>query len=155
MLEVIRKHRGRPERHHANRVPEQLVEEAEQVWRDAYALGHDYGYRNAQVTVLAPTGTIGFMMDCDTTGIEPDLALVKYKKLVDGGSMKIINNTVPDALERLGYNDEEISDVLQHIQTRRPSRARRTCRRNTCRSSTAPSARPTANARSSTWGTCA
>ena len=117
MLEVIRKHRAALNGvNPANRVPEQLVEEAEQVWRDAYALGHDYGYRNAQVTVLAPTGTIGFMMDCDTTGVEPDLALVKYKKLVDGGSMKIINNTVPDALERLGYDDQEISDILQYIQ---------------------------------------
>jgi len=116
MLEVIRKHRAAVNKINANRVPETLLEEAETVWREAYALGHDYGYRNSQVTVLAPTGTIGFMMDCDTTGVEPDIALVKYKKLVDGGLMKIVNNTVPDALERLGYEDQEIQGILKHIE---------------------------------------
>jgi len=115
MLEVIRKHRAALNNINANRVPEALREEAENVWRDAYALGHDYGYRNAQVTVLAPTGTIGFMMDCDTTGVEPDIALIKYKKLVDGGVMKIVNNTVPDALERLGYLEEEIAEIRAYI----------------------------------------
>ena len=115
MLEVIRKHRLALNKVNANRVPENLLEEAETVWREAYALGHDYGYRNAQVTVLAPTGTIGFMMDCDTTGVEPDIALVKYKKLVDGGLMKIVNNTVPDALEKLGYSDEQIEAIIQYI----------------------------------------
>jgi ribonucleoside-diphosphate reductase alpha chain len=79
------------------------------------ALGTQHGYRNAQATVLAPTGTIGFMMDCDTTGIEPDIALVKYKKLVGGGIMKIVNNTVPLALQRLGYGSGEIGSVLQYI----------------------------------------
>ncbi len=115
MLEVIRKHRAAVNGINANRVPEGLLEEAETVWRDAYALGHDYGYRNSQVTVLAPTGTIGFMMDCDTTGVEPDIALVKYKKLVDGGLMKIINNSVPDALERLGYDEAQVEAITEYI----------------------------------------
>ena len=78
-------------------------------------LGEQYGYRNAQATVLAPTGTIGFMMDCDTTGVEPDIALVKYKKLVGGGLMKIVNQTVPMALRRLGYTDAEIRDIVDYI----------------------------------------
>ena len=115
MLEVIRKHRAAVNGITANRVPENLLDEAETVWREAYALGHDYGYRNSQVTVLAPTGTIGFLMDCDTTGVEPDIALVKYKKLVDGGLMKIVNNSVPDALENLGYEDEEIQAIIDYI----------------------------------------
>jgi ribonucleoside-diphosphate reductase alpha chain len=76
-------------------VPQAVFENARECWQDAYQLGHTSGFRNAQVTVIAPTGTIGFMMDCDTTGIEPDLALVKYKKLVGGGVIKIVNNTVP------------------------------------------------------------
>ena len=115
MLEVIRMHRAAVNNITANRVPTDLLEESETVWREAYALGLDYGYRNAQVTVLAPTGTIGFMMDCDTTGVEPDIALVKYKKLVDGGLMKIVNNSVPDALEKLGYSDEEVAEIIDHI----------------------------------------
>ena len=88
---------------------------ARKAWDDAVALGEKHGYRNAQVTVLAPTGTIGFMMDCDTTGIEPDLALVKYKKLVGGGVIKIVNNTVPQALMRLGYSPEQASQIVSHI----------------------------------------
>ncbi|MFN2370999.1 MAG: vitamin B12-dependent ribonucleotide reductase, partial [Candidatus Krumholzibacteriia bacterium] len=115
MLEVIRMHRAALNGINANRVPEKLRAAADNVWRDAYTLGHDYGYRNSQVTVLAPTGTIGFMMDCDTTGVEPDIALVKYKKLVDGGMMKIVNNGVPDALERLGYDDAQIQDIIHWI----------------------------------------
>ena len=115
MLNVVRKHRAAVGKINPNRVPEDLLEEAETVWRDAYALGHDYGYRNSQVTVLAPTGTIGFLMDCDTTGVEPDLALVKYKKLVDGGLLKIVNHTVPHALERLGYDDEQIAAIVEYI----------------------------------------
>ena len=75
------------------------------------------GYRNAQVTVIAPTGTIGFMMDCDTTGIEPDLALVKYKKLVGGGVIKIVNNTVPQALIKLGYSPEQVEKIVSHIDS--------------------------------------
>ena len=104
-------------------MPEDLLEEAETVWREAYALGHDYGYRNSQVTVLAPTGTIGFMMDCDTTGVEPDIALVKYKKLVDGGLMKIVNNTVPEALEKLGYERRARSTaIIDYIERERDHR---------------------------------
>jgi ribonucleoside-diphosphate reductase alpha chain len=116
MLEVIRMHRAAVNNINANRVPTDLLEEAETVWREAYALGHDYGYRNSQVTVLAPTGTIGFMMDCDTTGVEPDIALVKYKKLVDGGLMKIVNNSVPDSLAKLGYEAEEIAAIKDYIK---------------------------------------
>ena len=78
-------------------------------------LGELYGYRNAQATVLAPTGTIGFMMDCDTTGVEPDIALVKYKKLVGGGLMKIVNQTVPMALAKLGYTEQQIKAIVQYI----------------------------------------
>jgi ribonucleoside-diphosphate reductase alpha chain len=118
MLEVIRKHRAALNHINRNRVPLDLSEAADEVWREAFVVGHDYGYRNAQVTVLAPTGTIGFMMDCDTTGIEPDIALVKYKKLVDGGLMKIVNNSVPEALERLGYEDDQIAAILRHIDER-------------------------------------
>ncbi|MBV8807566.1 MAG: vitamin B12-dependent ribonucleotide reductase, partial [Acidobacteriaceae bacterium] len=89
----------------------------EECWRDAYDLGSQNGFRNAQVTVLAPTGTIGFMMDCDTTGIEPDLALVKYKKLVGGGVIKIVNNTVPQALIKLGYTPEQTEQIVSHIDS--------------------------------------
>ena len=85
------------------------------MWKDCYTHGREFGYRNAQVTLLAPTGTIAFMMDCDTTGIEPDLALVKYKKLVGGGGLKIVNNTVPRALKLLGYSPQQIDDLVQYI----------------------------------------
>src|SRR5262249_52466615 len=83
---------------------------------DALSTGSEHGYKNAQVTVLAPTGTIGFMMDCDTTGIEPDIALIKYKKLVGGGMLKIVNNTVPLALKKLGYTDAEQGDILGYLE---------------------------------------
>jgi len=96
-------------------VPSALFEGSKQCWDDALALGEKVGYRNAQVTVLAPTGTIGFMMDCDTTGIEPDLALVKYKKLVGGGMIKIVNNTVPTALFKLGYTHEQTDAIVSYI----------------------------------------
>ncbi|HZY61176.1 MAG TPA: vitamin B12-dependent ribonucleotide reductase [Edaphobacter sp.] len=92
-----------------------LIESARDAWDGALAHGEKYGYRNSQVTVLAPTGTIGFMMDCDTTGIEPDLALVKYKKLVGGGMIKIVNNTVPSALIKLGYNEAEVNAIVSYI----------------------------------------
>ena len=115
MLDVIRMHRDslRPIRPENVQAP--LLAGARQVWDDALTLGERYGYKNSQVTVLAPTGTIGFMMDCDTTGIEPDLALVKYKKLVGGGVIKIVNNTVPQALMRLGYSPEQSSQIVSHI----------------------------------------
>ncbi|HZQ91636.1 MAG TPA: vitamin B12-dependent ribonucleotide reductase [Terriglobales bacterium] len=92
-----------------------LIEASKQTWDEALAHGEKHGYRNSQVTVLAPTGTIGFMMDCDTTGIEPDLALVKYKKLVGGGMIKIVNQTVPAALFKLGYSDEQAQAIVSYI----------------------------------------
>ncbi|HEY0262962.1 MAG TPA: vitamin B12-dependent ribonucleotide reductase, partial [Granulicella sp.] len=94
---------------------DQLIESSKAVWDGALAHGEKFGYRNSQVTVLAPTGTIGFMMDCDTTGVEPDLALVKYKKLVGGGMIKIVNNTVPSALIKLGYNEDEVNTIVSYI----------------------------------------
>jgi ribonucleoside-diphosphate reductase alpha chain len=93
----------------------ELKQASQEAWDTALALGEQHGYRNSQVTVLAPTGTIGFMMDCDTTGIEPDLALVKYKKLVGGGMIKIVNNTVPGALFKLGYTDTEVQGIVNYI----------------------------------------
>jgi len=92
-----------------------LIEASKEVWDNTLAQGEKHGYRNSQVTVLAPTGTIGFMMDCDTTGIEPDLALVKYKKLVGGGMIKIVNNTVPNALFKLGYSSEQANAIVSYI----------------------------------------
>ena len=92
-----------------------LLESSRECWDMALIYGERYGYRNSQTTVLAPTGTIGFMMDCDTTGIEPDLALVKYKKLVGGGMIKIVNQTVPSALFKLGYSDEEVNAIVSYI----------------------------------------
>jgi ribonucleoside-diphosphate reductase alpha chain len=94
---------------------DQLIEASRNAWDGVLAHGEKHGYRNSQVTVLAPTGTIGFMMDCDTTGIEPDLALVKYKKLVGGGMIKIVNNTVPSALIKLGYNEAEVNAIVSYI----------------------------------------
>lgn len=96
-------------------VPPAMFQAAQECWKSAYEVGTRTGFRNAQVTVIAPTGTIGFMMDCDTTGIEPDLALVKYKKLVGGGVIKIVNNTVPQALIRLGYKPEQMEKIVAHI----------------------------------------
>jgi len=94
-----------------------VYENARQCWEEAYELGRVAGFRNAQTTVLAPTGTIGFMMDCDTTGVEPDLALIKYKKLVGGGVIKIVNNTVPAALIKLGYSSEQAEKIVSHIDS--------------------------------------
>ena len=116
MLGVIQKHRSHINGINPHRVSEEMLAEIKQVWSDAYTTGYDYGYRNAQVTVLAPTGTIGFMMDCDTTGVEPDIALVKYKKLVGGGRLTIINQTVPEALSRLGYDESEIQAIMDWIK---------------------------------------
>jgi ribonucleoside-diphosphate reductase alpha chain len=114
-LDVILKHNRSVNGIDSKRVPQALYDNAVKVWNDAYALGERAGFRNAQTTVIAPTGTIGFMMDCDTTGIEPDLALVKFKKLVGGGIIKIVNNTVPQALIRLGYTPEEVEAIVSHI----------------------------------------
>jgi ribonucleoside-diphosphate reductase alpha chain len=115
MLDVIRMHRESVRGIKPEHVQPQLMLAAQQSWDDALSLGELHGYKNSQVTVLAPTGTIGFMMDCDTTGIEPDLALVKYKKLVGGGVIKIVNNTVPQAMMRLGYTPEQTSEIVAFI----------------------------------------
>jgi ribonucleoside-diphosphate reductase alpha chain len=115
MLDVIRMHRDSMRPLKPENVQPSLLNAAQAAWDNALALGEKYGYKNSQVTVLAPTGTIGFMMDCDTTGVEPDLALVKYKKLVGGGVIKIVNNTVPLALMRLGYSPEETSQMVSYI----------------------------------------
>ena len=114
-LRVMRKHRDAVAEISQKFVPADLYAGAKQAWDEAVELGEDFGYRNAQATVLAPTGTIGFMMDCDTTGVEPDIALVKYKKLVGGGLMKIVNQTVPPALTKLGYTAPEVEAIIHYI----------------------------------------
>jgi ribonucleoside-diphosphate reductase alpha chain len=114
-LDVIRMHRASVNNINKKNVPASLYEASAATWDEALQHGEKFGYRNAQVTVLAPTGTIGFMMDCDTTGIEPDLALVKYKKLVGGGMIKIVNNTVPAALFKLGYSSDQTNAIVSYI----------------------------------------
>ena len=115
MLDVIRMHRDSLRPIKEENVQPSLLRGAQESWDDALALGEKFGYKNSQVSVLAPTGTIGFMMDCDTTGIEPDLALVKQKRLVGGGVIKIVNNTVPAALMRLGYLPEQVAEIVDYI----------------------------------------
>jgi ribonucleoside-diphosphate reductase alpha chain len=115
MLRVIRKHRAAVEEIDPELVPEGMLSAAKRAWDEAIQLGEVHGYRNAQATVLAPTGTIGLMMDCDTTGIEPELALVKTKKLVGGGTMQFVNQTVQRALARLGYSLAEADDIVAYI----------------------------------------
>jgi ribonucleoside-diphosphate reductase alpha chain len=123
-LDVIRMHRAEVNKIGKSRVSgepfnvpqlDALIDASRECWDMALAYGERYGYRNAQTTVLAPTGTIGFMMDCDTTGVEPDLALVKYKKLVGGGMIKIVNQTVPSALFKLGYDNDEVNAIVSYI----------------------------------------
>src|SRR2546429_3445141 len=114
-LDVIRMHRASVNNINKNNVPPSLYESSKSTWDEALAHGEKFGYRNSQVTVLAPTGTIGFMMDCDTTGVEPDLALIKYKQLVGGGMIKIVNNTVPTALFKLGYDHEQANAIVSYI----------------------------------------
>jgi ribonucleoside-diphosphate reductase alpha chain len=114
-IRVMRKHRSALKDVEQTHVPRALYRAAASAWDDAVELGEQYGYRNAQATVLAPTGTIGFMMDCDTTGVEPDIALVKYKKLVGGGLMKIVNQTVPMALAKLGYEDDQVQAIVEYV----------------------------------------
>ena len=114
-VRVMQKHRSALRDVEPTHVPRALYQAAAVAWDDAVELGEQHGYRNAQATVLAPTGTIGFMMDCDTTGVEPDIALVKYKKLVGGGLMKIVNQTVPTALTRLGYVDDQVKAIVEYI----------------------------------------
>ncbi|GAC1624388.1 MAG: vitamin B12-dependent ribonucleotide reductase [Candidatus Acidiferrum sp.] len=115
MLDVIRMHRDAMRGIKPDHVQPELFLTAQESWDAALQHGEKFGFKNSQVTVLAPTGTIGFMMDCDTTGIEPDLALVKYKKLVGGGLIKIVNNTVPQALMSLGYTPEQTSEIVTYI----------------------------------------
>ena len=160
MLDVIRQHRQAVEKIQPSEDFHYLKEEARRTWDAAIVSGEAQGYRNAQVTVLAPTGTIAFLMDCDTTGVEPDIALVKYKLLAGGGMLKIVNRTVPDALRRLGYSAAEIESIIAHIEKydtiedveedgqavreRPQAGASRRC-------STAPSRLTRANAASITW----
>jgi len=118
MLEVIKMHRDHVKDIEVKKIPYDLryiVNEAWDAWSDAYELGKEYGFRNSQATVLAPTGTIAFMMDCDTTGIEPDIALVKYKVLSGGGMLKIVNRSVALALERLGYDNVQVKEIIGFI----------------------------------------
>ncbi|MDA2933308.1 vitamin B12-dependent ribonucleotide reductase [Acidobacteria bacterium AH-259-D05] len=117
-MRVIHKHREALSQIDSALVPMDLLHASMEVWDEAIVKGSQNGYRNAQVTLLAPTGTIAFMMDCDTTGIEPDFSLVKVKKLVGGGTMKIVNLTIPRALKKLGYQQEEINDILKHVETK-------------------------------------
>ncbi|MBI2884926.1 MAG: vitamin B12-dependent ribonucleotide reductase [Candidatus Omnitrophica bacterium] len=117
-LRVLRKHRAQVDKLNASLLPEPLVHAATRVWDEAIKLGERAGVRNSQVTVIAPTGTIAFLMDCDTTGIEPDIALVKYKRLVGGGMLKIVNQTVPKALKKLGYSPEQIEAIIKHLNER-------------------------------------
>jgi ribonucleoside-diphosphate reductase alpha chain len=111
----MEKHRRHVDKIDGALVPYDLMTAARDSWDETLKVGREYGFRNGQVTVLAPTGTIGFMMDCDTTGIEPDIALVKYKRLVGGGMLKIVNKTVPEALARLGYADDEVKKIVDYI----------------------------------------
>jgi ribonucleoside-diphosphate reductase alpha chain len=116
MLRVIGKHREAAYAIDSNLVDDPaLSAAARSSWDDALNLGERHGYRNAQASVLAPTGTIAFMMDCDTTGVEPDIALIKYKKLVGGGMLRIVNQTVPTALSRLGYTPEQVEAIVAYI----------------------------------------
>jgi ribonucleoside-diphosphate reductase alpha chain len=115
MIRVLKKHRAAVNEIDPGQVSEELLQAAASAWDDAVELGERYGIRNAQASVLAPTGTISFMMDCDTTGIEPDFSLVKYKTLVGGGSMSIVNQTVPRALKTLGYTKQQAEDIVMHI----------------------------------------
>jgi len=117
-LKVMRKHRGSVERIDHSLVPNELTQAARDSWDGAIQVGEKYGFRNGQTTVLAPTGTIAFLMDCDTTGIEPDIAIVKYKRLVGGGLLKIVNNSVPAALSKLGYTDKEVEAIIAHVDSK-------------------------------------
>lgn len=116
MLRVIEKHRAAASKISAEHCWPDILAAAQEDWDEALRIGKLYGYRNAQVTVIAPTGTIGLLMDCDTTGIEPDFALVKFKKLAGGGYFKIINQCVPAALRRLGYGESEVQDMVEYVQ---------------------------------------
>ena len=116
MLRVLNKHRSHAYKISPSHVPLDLLTAAREAWDQACAEGEKYGAKNSQISVLAPTGTIAFMMDCDTTGVEPDIALIKYKKLVGGGLFTIVNNTVPRALKRLGYDVKQIQEIMEYIE---------------------------------------
>jgi ribonucleoside-diphosphate reductase alpha chain len=115
MLKVIEHHRREAYKLDPSMVPLDLLRAARESWDEALKVGQIAGYRNSQATVIAPTGTIAFMMDCDTTGVEPDIALIKYKKLVGGGMLKIVNGTVPRALKRIGYDSKEIQEIVEYL----------------------------------------
>ncbi len=117
-MHVIDMHRGAAQRIPTEGVPAGLGAAARSLWDETYELGERHGYRNAQTTLLAPTGTIAFMMDCDTTGIEPDIALIKYKKLVGEGYLKIVNGTVPGALRKLGYTPDQVEEIVAYVNER-------------------------------------
>ncbi len=127
MLSVLRMHRDAVAGIDEEQVPTDLLCAAQEAWDMAVELGEQYGVRNSQASVLAPTGTIGLLMDCDTTGVEPDLGLVKTKKLVGGGTMSIVNQTVPRALGRLGYSADQVDEIVAYIDEHKTDRrARRT-----------------------------
>jgi len=115
MINVLRMHRDASFQIEEAKAPADILEAAQHAWEEAVDLASRHGVRNAQATVLAPTGTIGLLMDCDTTGIEPDLGLVKFKKLVGGGNMSIVNQTVPRALDVLGYSEDETTAIIDYI----------------------------------------
>ena len=115
MNRVLRMHRDAVAGIDEEQVPTELLSAAQEAWDLAVELGEQYGVRNSQASVLAPTGTIGLLMDCDTTGVEPDLGLVKTKKLVGGGTMSIVNQTVPRALTRLGYSPDQVDEIVAYI----------------------------------------
>src|SRR5262245_30940869 len=114
---VMQKHRRAVEKIESTHVPADMMDAARDAWDQTLQIGAAFGYRNGQATVLAPTGTIGFMMDCDTTGIEPDIALIKYKRLVGGGMIKIVNNTITEALAKLGYDEAQVKAIVEYIET--------------------------------------
>jgi ribonucleoside-diphosphate reductase alpha chain len=114
---VMTKHRREVDKIDAGSVPADMMDAARDAWDQTLSIGKEFGYRNGQATVLAPTGTIGFMMDCDTTGIEPDIALIKYKRLVGGGMIKIVNQTIIESLGKLGYGDEQVKAIVDYIDT--------------------------------------
>jgi ribonucleoside-diphosphate reductase alpha chain len=116
MMEVMKMHRGHLKKVKENEFNKEILEKAKEAWNEVIELGEKYGFRNAQAIVIAPMGTISFMMDADTTGVEPDFALVKMKQLVGGGYMKIVNRTVSLALKRLGYTEEQIKDIIKHLE---------------------------------------